>query len=83
MADDTSTAERWAYFRHAVIGTLLIAPPAPGELRAAMLELSGKSFKHPVTGQPTRVGFSTLEKWYYAARSGDDPLIFTSVESLA
>jgi hypothetical protein len=38
-----------------------------------LLELSRKSFTHPVTGEPTRVGFSTLEKWYYAARSGDDP----------
>jgi putative transposase len=73
MADDTSTAERWAYFRHAVIGTLLIAPPESRQLRAALLELSRKSFTHPVTGEPTRVGFSTLEKWYYAARSGDDP----------
>jgi hypothetical protein len=47
MADDTSTAERWAYFRHAVIATLLIAPPEPGQLRAALLELSRKSFTHP------------------------------------
>ncbi|HKU43504.1 MAG TPA: DDE-type integrase/transposase/recombinase [Polyangiales bacterium] len=73
MTDDTSTAERWAYFRHAVIGTLLIAPPEPGQLRAALRELSRKSFAHPVTGEPTYVGFSTLEKWFYAARSGDDP----------
>jgi hypothetical protein len=73
MADDTQTAERWAYFRHAVIRALLIAPPEPGRLRAALLELSRKSFTHPVTGAPTHVGFSTLEKWYYAARSGDDP----------
>ena len=75
MADDLSTAERWAYFRHLVIGTLLIAPPEPGQLRAALLELNRKAFIHPVTGAPVRVGFSTLEKWYYAARSGDDPSV--------
>lgn len=71
--DNTSTIKRWAYFRHAVIGALLIAPAVPGQLRAALREFSRKSFSHPVTGVPTRVGFSTLEKWFYAARSGDDP----------
>lgn len=73
MADDASTAERWSYFRHAVIGPLLVTPPEPGQLRAALLALSRKSFTHPVTGAPTAVGLSTLERWYYAARSADDP----------
>jgi transposase InsO family protein len=73
MADDELTADRWARFRHAVIGPLLVSPPAHGRLRAELRELSKKSFEHPVTGAPMRVGFSTLEKWYYAARSGHDP----------
>jgi len=74
MADDTSTSERWAFFRHAVIGPLLIAPPEPGKLRAALLALSHRSFAHPVTGEAMRVGFSTLEKWFYAARDSNDPV---------
>ena len=71
MAEDALTADRWARFRHAVIGPLLVSPPAHGQLRAALRELSRKTFEHPTTGAPMRVGFSTLEKWYYAARAGD------------
>jgi transposase InsO family protein len=73
MAVDELTGDRWARFRHAVIGPLLVSPPAHGRLRAELRELSRKVFEHPVTGAPMRVGFSTLEKWYYAARSGHDP----------
>jgi putative transposase len=73
MGDDELTADRWARFRHAVIGPLLVSPPAHGQLRAALGDLSSKRFEHPVTGALMRVGYSTLEKWYYAARAGDDP----------
>ena len=73
MATDERTSERWARFRHAAIGTLLISPPASGQLRAALVDLSRKTLEHPVSGAPMRVGMSTLERWYYAARAGDDP----------
>lgn len=74
MADVASTRERWARFRFAVIGSLLAAPPAHGELREALDALSRRSFAHPVTGRPTRFAFSTIERWFYAATRGDDPV---------
>jgi putative transposase len=73
MAEDELTADRWARFRHAVIGPLLVSPPAHGQLRAALRALSQKSFEHPGTTAPMRVGYSTLERWYYAACGGNDP----------
>lgn len=61
-------AERWALFRFSIIGPLFAAPPAPGELRAAIEELAEKVWLHPITGKPTRLGFSTIERWYHQAR---------------
>jgi putative transposase len=67
--------DRWARLRFAIIGPLLAAPPAKGELQAALRELSARSWQHPVSGRPVRFGMSTLERWYYAARgAGDDPV---------
>ncbi len=73
--DPHNVRERWARLRFALIGPLLAAPPAPGELRAALTALAEKSWRHPVTGAPVRFGFSTLERWLYAAKRADaDPL---------
>jgi transposase InsO family protein len=67
--------ERWARLRFAIIGPLLAAPPAKGELQAALRELSARSWQHPVSGERVRFGMSTLERWFYAARgAGDDPV---------
>ena len=60
--------ERWAHLRFSVVGPLLAAPPARGELEAALEELAAKSWLHPVSGEPTRFGRSTIERWYAAAR---------------
>jgi putative transposase len=65
--------DRWARLRFAVIGPLLAAPPAKGHLQAALRELTERTWQHPVTGQPVRFGFSTVERWFYAAR-GNDPV---------
>ena len=66
---------RWARFRFSVIGPLLAAPPARGELRPALGALAEKTWQHPITGAPVRFGRSTLERWYYAARSAPrDPV---------
>lgn len=74
MPDDTRHA-RWARFRFSVIGPLLAAPPARGQLRAALDALVATTFKHPITGHPVRFGRSTLERWYYAARNAPrDPV---------
>lgn len=68
------TAERWARFRFGVVGQLLAAPPAAGELHAQLRLLAARSWRHPVTGQPVRFGVSTIERWYYAARAARDPV---------
>ena len=60
--------ERWAHLRFAVVGPLLSAPPARGELQAALEALAATSWLHPVTGEPTRFGVSTLERWFHQAR---------------
>ena len=63
-----------ARFRFSVIGPLLSAPPKQGELRAALRELAARSWKHPITGEATRHGFSTIERWYYTARDAQNPV---------
>jgi len=68
-------AEHWARLRFSVIAPLLASPPQGGELGAAIVELSRKIWKHPVTGGPVRFGASTIERWYYRARkAGTDPV---------
>src|SRR5438477_8438017 len=66
--------DRWARLRFAIVGPLLAAPPKDGELKAALTELAQKIWLHPRTGEPVRFGYSTLEKWLYAARKADDPV---------
>ena len=39
--------ERWAHLRFSVIGQLLAAPPAKGELKAAIEGLAGRTWQHP------------------------------------
>lgn len=60
--------ERWAHLRFSIVGPLLAAPPSPGELRAEIEELAAKTWRHPITGEPTRFAFSTIERWYLKAR---------------
>jgi len=67
--------QRWARFRFSVVGPLLAAPPGPGELRGELQELAKKLWRHPITGEWTRFGASTIERWYYRAlRERNDPL---------
>ncbi len=66
--------ERWARVRFAIIGPLLAAPPPDGDLQAALATLAAKTWRHPVTGLDVRFGVSTLERWYYAARTAPDPV---------
>jgi transposase InsO family protein len=60
--------ERWANLRHAIIGALLAAPPRRGELRVALEALAAKTYTHPITGEPVRFAFSTVERWLHLAR---------------
>jgi len=68
------THERWAHLRFGVVGGLLASPPAPGELRAELMRLAEKPWRHPTTGELVRFGVSTVERWYYAARAGSNPV---------
>ena len=63
-----------ARFRFSVIGPLLSAPPGQGELRVALRDLAARTWKHPITGEATRYGFSTNERWYYLARDAQNPV---------
>jgi len=64
--------ERWAHFRFSVIGPLLAAPAARGELQPQLKELAAKEWRHPITGQRLRLGRSTIERWYYKALNSKD-----------
>jgi len=70
-----STPLLWARFRFSVVGSLLSAPPARGELKAAIRALAAKRWTHPVTGREVRFAPVTIERWYYTARrEKDDPV---------
>lgn len=73
--DDHGSAHlRWARLRFSIVGPLLAAPPARGELRAELERLAAKEWRHPTKGTPKRFGLSTIERWYYAALRDRDPL---------
>ena len=66
---------RWARFRFSVVGPLLSAPPARGQLQAAIEALAEKTWIHPITGRDVRYTASTIERWYYKARNAkEDPV---------
>ncbi len=66
--------DRWARLRFAIIGPLLAAPPASGELQQALRELAARQWRHPLTGVAVQFSVPTLERWFYAARSSPDPV---------
>ena len=66
--------ERWARLRFAIIGPLLAAPPARGQLRQALQTLAERGWQHPCTGARVYFSYATLERWYYAARRARDPV---------
>jgi transposase InsO family protein len=70
-----SASVLWARFRFSVVGSLLSAPAARGELRAAIDALAAKTWTHPVTGRDVRYAAKTIERWLYRARrEQDDPV---------
>jgi putative transposase len=66
--------DRWARLRFAIIGGLLAAPPADGELQGALEALAARTWRHPFTGLDICFGTSTIQRWYYAARGASDPV---------
>jgi transposase InsO family protein len=72
---EPTTHERWANLRFSVVGPLLAAPPPRGELQGELERLATKHWRHPVTGEPTRFGVSTIQHWLYAAKKAPvDPV---------
>lgn len=71
---DSHQRDRWARLRFSIIGPLLAAPPPEGELQAAFKSLAAKSWRHPLADKEISFGVSTLERWYYAAKSATDPV---------
>ncbi|HID67773.1 MAG TPA: helix-turn-helix domain-containing protein, partial [Roseibacterium sp.] len=74
MDKDKSVTKRWAHFRFGVVGELLAAPPMRGQLKEQLMRLSEKPWSHPVTGHTVRFARPTIERWYYAALKGNDPV---------
>jgi transposase InsO family protein len=72
---DRPTSAAWARFRFSVVGSLLSAPPARGQLRTAIELLAAKTWTHPVKGGNVCFAAVTIERWYYTARrEKDDPV---------
>ena len=67
--------ERWARLRFAVVGPLLASPPPKGRLQAELERLSQQDWEHPSGKGPVRFSATTIERWYYQARSAhQDPV---------
>jgi transposase InsO family protein len=64
----------WAQFRFSVIGGLLSRPPCSGELQERLRQFAEKTYQHPLRPGPLRLGFSTIERWYYQAKDAPDPI---------
>src|SRR3989442_9550253 len=70
-----SLHDRWARLRFSIVGSLLLSPPARGELGPAMESLSRRTWVHPETEAPVSFAVPTIERWFYEARNaGDDPV---------
>ena len=73
--EQTPVWRRWAQFRFAVIGELLSCPPCKGQLQQAIARLARQTYQHPIdANRRMRIGASTIERWYYKARSAADPI---------
>ena len=71
---DPSKRDAQARLRFSIIGALLAAPPAQGELLGALRALAAKPWRDPANGLDVRFGVSTLERWFYTARRARDPV---------
>ena len=63
-------AEALALFRSEIVGGLVRRELEHGDLRAAFLEISQQRFRPPRSHGPRSYSPATLERWYYAYKSG-------------
>jgi len=73
--DETGRHDAWARLRFSIVGPLLAAPPGRGQLKTELEKLSKKQWLHPITGEPEKFSFSTIERWYYLAKTSQDPIL--------
>ncbi len=66
--------DRWARLRFAIIGPLLAAPPKSATLHKTLCALAKRRWQHPIQDKTLQFSVSTLERWYYAVRSAQDPV---------
>lgn len=71
---DERTVDQWAQLRFAIIGPLLAAPPASGELKRSLESLARKTWTHPINGTAFHYSVGSLERFYYRARYSQDPV---------
>ena len=72
--DDTPTRVRWARLRFAIIGPLLSIPTDKGELGARIADLAEQRWRHPTTDEAVHFSAKTIERWFYSARTEQDPI---------
>ncbi|BCL61491.1 hypothetical protein DGMP_38520 [Desulfomarina profundi] len=69
-----SRLHSWAQLRFSIIGGLLASPPEPGELGRKLKILASRRYQHPCKDGFVTFGASTIERWYYKALNGNDPV---------
>ena len=69
-----SRLQSWAQLRFSIVGGLLASPPEPGELGKQIKQLAGRRYQHPCKDGFVTFGASTIERWYYKALNGNDPV---------
>jgi transposase InsO family protein len=70
----SKTLKNWALFRFSVVGGLLAKPPEKGKLQQEIELLAEQIWRHPITDEPVKFSFSTVERWYYRAIATADPI---------
>jgi transposase len=71
----TRDNRKWAQFRLAVIGSLIFSPLERRSLGRELTRITEQKWVHPISGNVFSLSYSTIERWYYQARSNpDDPL---------
>lgn len=69
-----SRLRSWEQLRFSIIGGLLASPPGPGELGKQIKQLAGREYQHPYKDKLITFGASTIERWYYKALNGTNPV---------
>jgi len=69
-----SRLHSWGQLRFSIIGGLLASPPEPGKLGRELKILASRRYQHPYKDGFVTFGASTIERWYYKALNGSDPV---------